>query len=44
MNKKKLHRSSIKKGYYAAQFNRTERNKARRAARIERRKINIPHQ
>jgi len=42
MNKKKLHRSGIKKGYYERQFLRTERNKARRKARLARRKLQFP--
>lgn len=39
----KLRRSNKDQGYYAGQFARTARNKARRAARIARRKVEIPH-
>lgn len=36
--KHKMHRSSLKKNYYAAQFTRSAVNKARLAARRERRR------
>lgn len=37
MNKKKGHRSSVKKGYYERQYAKTEANKGRKAARRKRR-------
>ena len=37
MNKHKMHRHGVKKGYYAQQFNRTLANKSRRAKRRARR-------
>lgn len=42
-HKGKAYQSQKKKGYYAAQFHRTERNKLNARKRIERRKLDIPH-
>lgn len=35
MNKKKGHRSSVKKGYYERQYAKTEANKGRKAAKAQ---------
>lgn len=43
MNQKQGRRSTKKEGYYKRQFLRTEKNKANRAARILRRKHDIPN-
>ena len=42
-HKGKNYQSNKKKGYYAAQFIRTERNKINARKRIYRRKLEIPH-